>query len=55
MEKLDEDFAEALRLLWFFLPQHEPANPHSNRAVDEEKNKRWYAACDLYQKYAGQL
>lgn len=49
------DLQEALRLLWFFLPEHEPCNPHSNKSADKERNKRWHSACSLYQKYAGQL
>jgi len=54
-DAITDEMAEAMRLLWFFLPEHEPANPHSNKAIDKEKNKRWHAACELYHKYAGQL
>lgn len=49
------DAWEILRLLWFFLPEHEPRNPHSKKATDIEHNKRWHKACELYQKYAGQI
>jgi hypothetical protein len=46
---------EVLRLLWFFLPEHEPCNPHSKKATDIERNKRWSRACEIYQKYAGRI
>jgi hypothetical protein len=56
MEKtLRDEFYEALRLLWFFLPAEEPCSPHSTRKDSIERNRRWNAACELYQKYAGQL
>lgn len=53
-KEFSDDFNEALRLLWFFLPDKEP-DPHSNKATDKERNKRWHKACEIYHKYAGQL
>ena len=50
-----EDAWEALRLLWWFLPENEPCNPHSKKAIDIERNKRWHRACEIYQKYAGRI
>ena len=47
-DKLQKDFNEALRLLWFWLPEHEP-DPHSKNKAVIERNKRWRMACKLYQ------
>ena len=55
ISRLEDDLAKCLKLLWFFLPDEEPCNPHSNKASDKERNKRWHEACNLYHKYAGQL
>jgi hypothetical protein len=52
LEGGESDLHKALKLMWFFLPEHEPCNPHSNKATDKERNKRWHSACDLYQKHA---
>jgi len=52
---LKEERATCLELLWFFLPAEEPCNPHTTKANEKEKNKRWHEACGLYQKHAGSL
>ena len=52
---LDADLVTALKLLWFFLPNEEPFDPHTKKADEKEKNKRWFEACELYQKYVGRL
>lgn len=54
MTEPTDELKDALRLMWFFLPENEPA-PHSRKAADKERNKRWHSACELYHKYAGQL
>ena len=50
-----EDLAKALKLLWFFLPDEEPFDPHTRNAKQKEINSRWHSACELYQKYVGGL
>lgn len=50
-----EDFREALRLMWFFLPEHEPCDPHSTKAKDIKRNKEWHKACELYHKYISEM
>lgn len=52
---LDADLVAALKLLWFFLPNEEPYDPHTKKAAEKEKNKRWFEACNLYQKYVGRM
>ncbi len=52
---LDADLVTALKLLWFFLPNEEPCDPHTKKANEKEKNKRWFEACELYQKYVGRI
>ncbi len=55
MNITNDDAVEALKLLWFFLPDAEPYNPHTTKANEKEKNKRWHEACELYQKYVGAI
>lgn len=53
--EIDSDFRDALNLLWFFLPNEEPYNPHTKKSDEKEKNRRWSDGCKLYQKYVGKL
>ena len=48
-EALADKFQQALALLWFWLPEQEP-DPHSKSKAITERNKRWHAACKLYQE-----
>ena len=47
------ELMQALKLMWFFLPNEEPHDPHTRNAKEREVNKRWNEACELYHKYVG--